>query len=351
MKFYNPSASHAQVENSTNAIEIAIEPEEIPLADFGLDAANLPKLQERYAEIEEAQREAVARMFAPLVQVSAELMPSLVEEAAAIAQSVKAGAPIPPANESAAIYIPASELSGLTPLQVCDPTPVALKPSLADFATVSPDERETRMKAAARAYSDELRGVRSTRARAAFRHMTAALAAKVRAAIKSAFVVMSRAVRQPRRARRPASRAAAKASASSGDGGGGQADDDASHIPAPPNLSPWPTPNLPPWASGVADERHSPETWDWLRRAIAAGGGAYARPGWLGDEARAGLAGMLAAIDKLKAARGREARGEPPRPGDKEAIYVDEWSKHNIGATGWRGASSRVALAFAGGAL
>jgi hypothetical protein len=169
---------------------------------------------------------------------------------------------------------------------------VRAAPALDDFAAMPRAERATCMNVAARKYAREVA-----------RDKAHALAAKVRAAIKGAFIVMSRAVRQPRSARHPAaSRAGPNAASSSGkgDGGGGQDDDAASHIPAPDNLSPWPTPNLPPWASGVADERHSPDAWDWLRKVIAAGGGAWEKPYW-----SAGLSDQLAQLDKLKGARDR----------------------------------------------
>lgn len=167
MQSYNTLALQSQVETSTDAFEIAIEPGEISLArDF--DAANLVKLQERYAEIAREQREAARQTPAPRARTWDELV-----------------------------------------------------------ATLDNAARENARKA--RAYPEALRRDRLARAyaRAAFRRRAVALAAQARHAITGASVVFSRAVR-PRRARRPAaSRAGPKAASSSGEGGdGGSSGDD-----------------------------------------------------------------------------------------------------------------------------
>jgi hypothetical protein len=165
--FYNQFTLQEQVENSTNALEIAIKLIDSSLASSS-DTANFAKHRERYAEIAREQREAARQTPAPRVRTWDGLAPTLDNAAQENAQKAR-------------VY------------------PEAL--------------RRDRL---ARAY-----------ARAAFRRRAAALAAQARRAIAGVFAVFSRAV-QPRRARRPAaSRAGPKAASSSGDGGdGGSSGDD-----------------------------------------------------------------------------------------------------------------------------
>jgi RIP homotypic interaction motif len=196
MKIYSPLTLQLQVENSANALETVIELVESSLAP-GSDPTNLAEHQERYAKIACARREAAARTAVPPVQVAAEVIPALIAEASAIAESVKAGTPTALATESLAVYRPG--------------------PSLVEISHAE----------AARARAEV------GRARDAWSAKAARLLVKATAAIKGAFVLASRALRQPRRVHRPAASRPKATKASAGDDGDGGGAGDGGDSPRP----------------------------------------------------------------------------------------------------------------------
>jgi hypothetical protein len=196
--------------------------------------------------------------------------------------------------------------------------------TLVDIATMPLNRRAKRMKAAARINKAVARingGKAGALDRVRFLHTRAAffcrkartLAVRARAAIAGAFVVMSRAVRQPRRARRPAaSRAGPKAAAS--DGSGGVGDDDRANLPSAPDeefektLVDGPAEH-PEWTDDLG--KHSPAAWEWVKKQIARGYPEWWKPSDLKDR--------IADIDLEEAVKDRIKHGRP-RHRDNEWI-------------------------------